>query len=189
MKKSPLYTRTGDRGTTALVDGSRVAKNSPRLEAYGTVDELNATIGNLIASAPIDSRTSTFLTDIQSRLFDIGSYLATDAGNNPSLAESLLPQLDSPITRMESEIDRLDSQLQPLHKFVLPQGTQSAAAAHLARTVCRRAERRILDLADTAPVSSDIIRYINRLSDYLFVLARFNNHLAHTHEIFWEKSC
>lgn len=191
MKKSPIYTRTGDKGTTSLVDGTRVAKNSVRIEAYGTVDELNSFIGLLMASEPLTPDDRSMLTDIQARLFDIGSYLA--AGNR-EMSERLLPDLSSSLQMMEDTIDLYDSQLPPLHSFVLPQGTPSAAAAHVARAVARRAERRILDLdaylAASTPdapqrIDMDVRRYVNRLSDYLFILSRHCNHLAGIGDICW----
>lgn len=188
MKKSAVYTRTGDSGTTSLVNGARVKKNSVRLEAYGTIDELNSFIGAVICAKPLAEEDAEFLTSVQRDLFDIGSYLATDAGLDPDLAQRMLPaDMESAISEMEHQIDRLDSSIEPMKSFVLPQGSQSSAAAHMARTVARRAERRALDLADVAQVDEIVIRYLNRLSDYLFVLARFNNHLDRRGEIFWHK--
>lgn len=201
MKKSPLYTRTGDKGTTALVDGSRVAKNSVRIEAYGTVDELNSFIGVLIASEPLTDADRRQLTDIQARLFDIGSYLAA---GNAEMSARLLPELDGSLKALEDAIDMSDSELPRMNSFVLPQGAPSAAAAHVARAVARRAERRILslsdvlsdrsdmsdmsdgsDVSDSAPVDASVLRYINRLSDYLFVLSRHCNRLAGINDICW----
>ena len=141
MKKSPIYTRTGDKGMTSLVDGSRLAKNSVRIEAYGTVDELNSFIGVLIASDPLTDDDRALLTDIQARLFDIGSYLAS---GNAEMSERLRPRLDGAIEALEHVLDLYDSELPPMRSFVLPQGAPSAAAAHVARAVARRAERRIL---------------------------------------------
>lgn len=177
-----IYTRTGDKGTTSLVDGTRLNKNSVRIEAYGTVDELNSFIGSVIASAPIEDSDRKMLTAIQNRLFDIGSYLAAGSAE---MSERLLPALESPIADLEREIDRLDSLLPRHDKFILPQGTPSCAAANVARAVARRAERRILDFAAAADVDSSVLRYINRLSDYLFVLSRHFNAIAGIDEIFW----
>lgn len=192
MKKSPVYTRTGDTGTTALVDGTRVAKNSVRIEAYGTVDELNSFIGMLIASEPLTDNDRRQLTDIQARLFDIGSYLAA---GNAEMSARLLPELDGSLKDIEGTIDLYDSELPRLNSFVLPQGAPSAAAAHVARAVARRAERRILSLSDVLSAKSDrsdlacidasVLRYINRLSDYLFVLSRHCNRLAGINDICW----
>lgn len=189
MEKSKLYTRTGDNGTTSLVGGQRVAKNSVRLEAYGTVDELNSAIGLILAAAPLAHDDREFLTYIQSRLFDLGSYLATDSQTNAELAASMFPSVEKAISRLESEIDRLDAAVEPMRNFVLPQGAPSAAAAHLARTIARRTERRVLDLAAEAHVDPLVVKFVNRLSDYLFILARFNNHLANCDEIIWIKDC
>ncbi|MBD5247713.1 MAG: cob(I)yrinic acid a,c-diamide adenosyltransferase [Barnesiella sp.] len=180
MKKSALYTRTGDKGTTSLVDGTRVAKNSARIEAYGTVDELNSFIGVLIASDPLTADDRTLLTDIQARLFDIGSYLA--AGNE-EMTLRLTPRLDASLATLEQTIDALDAEVPALRCFVLPQGVASAAAAHLARAVARRAERRILDFSNE--VDPAVLRYINRLSDYLFILSRHCNFIAGIGDIPW----
>lgn len=183
MKKSALYTRTGDKGTTSLVDGSRVAKNSPRIEAYGTVDELNSFIGMLIASDPLTDDDRLLLSDIQARLFDIGSYLA--AGNE-DMTRRLTPQLDASLVALEHTIDALDAEVPALRSFVLPQGVASAAAAHVARAVARRAERRILDFSND--IDPAVLRYINRLSDYLFILSRHCNFMAGVGDICWKAS-
>lgn len=195
MKKSPIYTRTGDKGMTSLVDGTRLVKNSVRIEAYGTVDELNSFIGVLIASDPLTDDDRALLTDIQARLFDIGSYLAS---GNAEMSERLRPQLDGALEALEHVLDLYDSELPPMRSFVLPQGAPSAAAAHVARAVARRAERRILafdseltahaaDEGNTAPpcVDRQVLKYINRLSDYLFILSRHCNHLAGISDICW----
>lgn len=193
MKKSRLYTRTGDKGMTSLVDGSRIKKNSIRIEAYGTIDELNSFIGVLIASKPLTEVDCALLTDIQSRLFDIGSYLA--AGNK-EMSDRLLPQLDESLQNIENTIDLYDSEVPELRSFILPQGTPSAAAAHVARAIARRAERCILNFNDElhanaesntalTEVHESILQYINRLSDYLFILSRHCNHLAGINDICW----
>ena len=195
MKKSPLYTRTGDRGTTSLVDGTRVAKNSLRLEAYGTVDELNSSIGMILAMKPeLPSTDKELITDIQSRLFDIGAWLATDAATNPDLAARLLPaDLADSISVMEAAIDRLHGEVPEIKSFILPAGAPAACACHIARCVARRAERRILDLADSISDSARdgftlVIAYVNRLSDYLFILARAANAIAGLADTPWTPS-
>lgn len=195
MKKSPIYTRTGDKGMTSLVDGTRLVKNSVRIEAYGTVDELNSFIGVLIASEPLTDDDRALLTDIQARLFDIGSYLAS---GNAEMSERMRPQLDGALEALEHVLDLYDSELPPMRSFVLPQGAPSAAAAHVARAVARRAERRILafnseltahaaDEGYTGPqcVDKQVLKYINRLSDYLFILSRHCNHIAGIADIYW----
>ncbi len=208
MKKSPLYTRTGDRGMTSLVDGTRVRKNSPRVSAYGTLDELNAMVGLLQAhcttltpnttdnsdsSNPSDNSilytlnsTLSTLNSILSTLFDIGAYLATPDKEDNSILYTLNSILSKRLADLEHQIDLLDSLVPPLRLFVLPGGSIPAAHAHVARTVCRRAERDILTLADTgAHVDPTVLTYINRLSDYLFILARYLNHLTSTPELTW----
>lgn len=186
MKQSKIYTRTGDKGTTSLVGGSRVPKDHSRLEAYGTVDELNSHIGVVISSDECPAREREFLLDIQSRLFDIGSELACPPESPFKLPVSVSPQKTY---ALEQEIDRLYAELPAVNQFVLPSGTPLAAATHVARTVCRRAERRVLTLSGTAEVNPEIVKYLNRLSDYLFALARYFNHMSDTDEIFWKKDC
>lgn len=168
MKKSNVYTRTGDRGTTSLVGGERIDKDSVRLESYGTIDELNSWLGLLVAEAP-DDEIKDFLQEVQNRLFDIGSYLAT-AGATECKAISALA-----IGRIEESIDRLDSEVPPMKCFVLPGGCRESCHAQIARTVCRRAERRIVALSHEATVDDAVMRFVNRLSDWLFVYARLLN--------------
>ncbi len=169
-----IYTRTGDSGDTALGDGSRVAKNDPRVAAYGTVDETNATVGlaRLHASGEIDER----LAAIQNDLFDLGADLCrpetdreTEAGHPP------LRMSDSQVERLESEIDGMNERLEPLRSFILPGGNALAAHLHLCRTVARRAERLTVDLAAGRQVNPAAVRYLNRLSDWFFVAARLAN--------------
>lgn len=164
-----IYTKTGDKGMTSLIGGKRVAKNSLRLEAYGTVDELNSCIG-MVQCHLRDTVLMQELLEIQSRLFDVGGHLATDPESDSVKGKICVNEAD--VQLLEQAIDRMDSELPPMKYFVLPGGSQAVASCHLARTVCRRAERRILDLAETAPVDEMVVKYINRLSDYLFVLAR-----------------
>lgn len=175
MRITKVYTRTGDRGTTRLVGGEERRKDDARIEAYGTVDELNAVIGIARAEAEGASEESSaqldaILADIQDDLFNVGTDLAT-----PEVArwESMHRVGDAEIVRLEEVIDRLNDPLPPLKEFVLPGGGKLGAALHLARTVCRRAERRSIPLAEEQPELLDgPIRYLNRLSDLLFVMAR-----------------
>ena len=207
MKKSPLYTRTGDTGMTSLIGGQRVAKNSPRVSAYGTLDELNAMVGLVQAHCTeLDDFVTASLLSVNNTLFNIGAYLATPSqqsaaqqessadgtsaseaqANDP--AEKITATLTPVLADLEHQIDLLDSMTPPLHLFVLPGGSIGAAHAHVARTVCRRAEREILTLADTgAYVAPIVLTYINRLSDYLFILARYINHFTGTAELTWHR--
>ncbi len=185
MTKSNVYTRTGDRGTTSLVGGTRVAKDSPRLEAYGTVDELNSWLGLIALSRNIDDQDRRLIGSVQNRLFDIGSMLATE----PDSKWQPQPLGPDAVAEIELAIDRLDAALPAHNRFILPGGCEDAARTHIARCVARRAERRIITLADQTDVDPAIISYINRLSDYLFVLARAINHNFGSDEIFWEKNC
>lgn len=177
-----IYTRTGDDGTTSLVGGRRVSKTDVRLEAYGCVDELNANIG-LLAAFMSDGSDLQNLRWIQNKLFCIGGALATDT-DTTKLPDSCHIS-SSDVTRLESMIDAASEGLPQQKAFILPGGCQSAAVCHMARTVCRRAERRILQLDSIHKVNSDIIIFVNRLSDYLFVMSRRLNFLSSTPEIFW----
>lgn len=186
MRKSLVYTKTGDRGTTSLVGGTRVPKTHLRIEAYGTIDELNSYLGWLCSSLK-DESDRGFLQKIQHRLFAVGAYLATD---QEALTLNSTVVIDAEtVTELEAEIDRLDEKLPALHAFILPGGTQHAALCHVCRTVCRRAERRILALSETTTISADLLAFVNRLSDYLFVLSRKINLNEECHEIFWDNSC
>ncbi len=187
MKKSFIYTCTGDAGTTSLVGGKRVKKNCCRIEAYGSVDELNSALGLLVAMPDVKEEHRALINIVQNKLFNIGAYLATDNDGGEILPARGLS--DSDIARIEQAIDEIDLQLPQLRSFVLPGGSQSAAAAHVCRTSCRRAERRIIDLAETAHVDPAVLKYINRLSDFLFVFARFCNINNDIDEIFWDKDC
>ncbi len=183
MEKSKLYTRGGDAGSTSLVGGQRVAKEDVRLEAYGTVDELNAAVGLLVALLQADDADARLLRHIQNCLFVVGSSLATDIDTTPLHEASRLA--DGEVTIIERRIDEIDSLLPPLNRFVLPGGCEVAARAHLCRTICRRAERRICALSVEHAVADNVIKYVNRLSDYFFVLARYLNFTAHQPESFW----
>lgn len=167
-----IYTKTGDGGETALGSGKRVPKDDPRIEAYGTVDETNAVIGvaRLAASPNLD----VMLARVQNDLFDLGADFAVPEEEGQKFER--LTVTDAQVTRLEREIDQMNAELSPLRSFVLPGGSPSAAHLHVARTVCRRAERLAVTLARTEKVNPAAIRYLNRLSDFLFVAARFANH-------------
>lgn len=165
-----IYTKTGDKGQTSLVGGQRVSKCCDRLESYGTVDELNSHVGVLITYCT-DAKDITFLTNIQAALFVLGGYLATDNSVREVRSGNIITC--DMVSVIESEIDRLQALLPPLHLFILPGGSRAASFAHVCRTVCRRAERMILRVAENgADVDENAISYVNRLSDYFFVLAR-----------------
>lgn len=184
--KSQLYTGTGDRGLTSLVGGERVKKNSLRLEAYGTIDELSSSLGVVAADPTCSPEVKGEIREVQNELFNIGAYLATAAprGTEPACA-SLAD--GSKIEQLEGWIDSLDEQTPKIRAFVLPGGCMTAAECHMARTICRRAERAILALADEEYVDPALIRYINRLSDYLFIAARFQNFMQGIEEVTWKK--
>ncbi|HET8731545.1 MAG TPA: cob(I)yrinic acid a,c-diamide adenosyltransferase [Moraxellaceae bacterium] len=177
---SRIYTRTGDDGSTGLGDGSRVAKDHVRVEAYGTVDELNAAIGLLRAELPTDHSEQHFLGEIQHDLFDLGGELCIPG---------YVLLRDEQVNTVESEIDRLNAALPPLKDFILPGGSRAAATAHLARTICRRAERRTFTLAHSDESVREVpVRYLNRLSDYLFVLARVLARENGASEVLWSRT-
>lgn len=186
MKKSLIYTRTGDKGKTSLVGGTRVPKTHVRLEAYGTVDELNSQLGLLYTYLTEEDDRKLILW-VQHKLFSVGSYLATDQNKTTLRMESQIA--DEDIHRLERAIDEVDALLPPLKAFVIPGGSRGSAVCQVCRSVCRRAERRILAMADEHEVTENVSAYINRLSDYLFVLARKMNLLSQTDEIYWDKSC
>jgi cob(I)alamin adenosyltransferase len=168
---SRIYTRGGDKGETSLGDGSRVPKQNPRVAAYGTIDETNGVIG--LARLHAQGEADAMLARIQNDLFDLGADLCTPEDSRK--AEGALRIVDAQVERLEHEIDRMNADLEPLKSFILPGGTAASAHLHLARTVARRAERLICDLAENERVNPAAIRYINRLSDHLFVLARWEN--------------
>jgi cob(I)alamin adenosyltransferase len=186
MKKSIVYTGTGDKGMTSLVGGQRVAKTHPRLEAYGTIDELNAFLGLLMTDID-DTETLNLLQFIQHKLFSAGSCLATDTTHTSLKTESRITPEN--IQRLEQGIDRIDSELPGMTGFVLPGGCRSAALAHVCRTVCRRAERQIYHLAEDAHVDETILIFMNRISDLLFVIARSECLCKNRHEIIWDNAC
>ncbi|MBQ6225256.1 MAG: cob(I)yrinic acid a,c-diamide adenosyltransferase [Bacteroidaceae bacterium] len=176
-----VYTKTGDAGTTSLVGGKRVPKDCARLESYGTVDELNAHVGLLLTYVS-ENQDRECLISIQNRLFVVGAQLATEAPNVPS---SVIK--DDDVTNLENNIDKASEGLPKWRGFTLPGGCREAAEAHVCRTVCRRAERRILTLNSVEKVDPQLIKYINRLSDYFYVLALRLNFLHGTEEILWQK--
>lgn len=177
-----IYTKTGDKGTTSLIGGTRVPKYHPRIEAYGTVDELISYIG-LIRDQAIDANTFDVLVSVQDKLMACASILAADCEN----CNVKIPQItDDNIIALEKEMDKMDQELPPLTSFVLPGGHTTVSYCHIARNVCRRAERNTIHLADSIPVQENVIRYLNRLSDYLFVLARFLSLRLKAKEILWK---
>ena len=207
MGKSNLYTRTGDAGETSLVGGERVRKSSARLEAYGTLDEFSSFLGVVLSAPSCPEELKGQLLKIQNELFNLGAYLATAPapGTTPSCGLT-----DADLSELEGWIDALDEQTPKIRAFVLPGGCELAAHAHVARTVCRRAERRILALTEEESVAAGVdfeetedrdsplsptgtyvdpmlLRYINRLSDYLFIAARWLNFMAGVDEIVWQQ--
>ena len=188
MKKSPIYTRSGDKGMTSLVGGIRVRKTHPRLEAYGTVDELNAQIGMLVTVLS-DEQDKALLRFVQCQLFSLGAYLATDFEVSKIKADCRIEAKH--IERLEYAIDEADHSLPPLKAFVLPGGAFAATLCHVCRTVCRRAERRIfaLEESEICEIDENVKRFMNRLSDYFFVLSRKLNELTHEREFYWDKNC
>lgn len=186
MKITKVYTRTGDKGTTSLVGGVRIKKSSARLEAYGTVDELSAHLGLLAAMLPEGMERDNVIR-VQNNLFNVCTHLATDQSQTPLYPSAHLAEGETEF--LEQEVDRMMQLLPERQGFILPGGTQAAAQAHVARTACRRAERRIATLAEEAEVGTDIQQYVNRLSDYLFVLAKIINFNSGQTEIIWQNAC
>jgi cob(I)alamin adenosyltransferase len=182
--KYKIYTKTGDDGTSGLVGGNRVKKSDLRLEAYGTVDELNSWIG-LIRSAISDHEVSDLLMDIQNNLFIIGSKLASDE-QGKRITDILVIDPDK-IENLEKAIDKYEAHLPVIHNFILPGGSVLSGYCHIARTVCRRAERCIIRMDEDPTMDKRIVQYVNRLSDYLFVLARKIANETGVEEIFWTK--
>ena len=176
---SKIYTRTGDDGTTGLGDGSRTAKDSPRVEAYGTVDEANSAIGVVLSHDALPDSVRSSLTDVQHDRFELGGELCIPG--HSAITESM-------IDRLEHELDEHNSELPALNDFILPGGSPAAAACHLARTIVRRAERRTKSLADEEPVRSEVLRYLNRLSDLLFVYARVLSRMEGGSEVLWNRN-
>jgi len=180
VRKSPLYTRQGDNGTTSLFGGQRVDKDHPRVEALGSLDELNSALG-LAMSLMRQRRALVLLKEVQADLFDLGAELASPGGDR-----CLLPQ--GRVEALERAIDEYDAKTPPLKKFVLPGGAPAAAALHLARAICRRAERKVVALSHREQVHPEVMIYLNRLSDLLFALARYVNKSEGRKETFWPGS-
>lgn len=177
-----IYTKTGDKGKTSLIGGTRVAKSDVRIEAYGTVDELNSYIG-LVRDQEVNRNRAAILKEIQDRLFTIGASLASD----PVKSKMKTPDLhNEDVLLLEQEIDNYTSEVPPLRAFVLPGGHQSVSFCHVARCVCRRAERIAIQLQQESEVEDLVIIYLNRLSDYLFALCRIMTHELGAEEIAWK---
>lgn len=177
-----IYTKTGDKGQTSLIGGTRVPKHHMRIEAYGTVDELNSYIG-LIRDQQIDEHSKQLLIEIQDRLFTIGSILASD----PEKSKAKIPDLkEEDIILLENEIDKMNETLPEMRSFILPGGHTTVSYCHIARCVCRRAERLTIHLSENSFVSDVVIKYLNRLSDYLFMLSRKLTKDLHAQEIPWK---
>ncbi|MGL4333146.1 MAG: cob(I)yrinic acid a,c-diamide adenosyltransferase [Bacteroidales bacterium] len=185
-KKSLLYTKTGDKGTTSLVGGTRISKASVRLDSYGTMDELNSYIGLLLCEMDDNEPEKETLRFIQHKLFSVGGYLASEP-DSPYFKPGCTVSEDN-IKHIEMHIDSIDANLPKLHAFVLPGGSKAAAVASIARTICRRGERIICALNEESPVDDTVMRFVNRLSDYLFALSRMLC-LKESNEIFWDKDC
>lgn len=186
MKVTKVYTKTGDKGMTSLVGGVKVSKTDARIEAYGTVDELSSQLG-LLASFMKDGANRNFVQNIQRNLFTVCSYLATDMTKTPLAHAFTLDPAE--VNAVEAEIDRILDNIPQQTSFILPGGSHEAAIAHVCRTVCRRAERRIFALNEITELDPAVLQYVNRLSDYLFVLARKLNFIDGIREKTWNKSC
>lgn len=176
-----IYTKGGDKGQTSLFGGKRLSKDHIRIEAYGTIDELNSFVGLLTANLPT-SVYNNLLVNIQNRLFDIGSHLASDAD------KMVLPSHidDNDIKSLENGIDAMNEELPPLKNFILPGGSQTISLAHVCRTICRRAERRVVTLQQNEEIENQVVIYLNRLSDFFFTLARYEAHVSQIEEIKWQ---
>lgn len=181
--KSNLYTRTGDGGTTSLVDGSRASKAHPRVEAYGDIDELSSALGLLASAKECPDEIRDEITHVQHILFEVGGYLATPVAEG---ASPMLKGMEEETAKVEGWVDSLDERVPKLRSFILPGGSETASRCHVARTVCRRAERKMTALAETEYVDPQVISYINRLSDYLFIAARYLNFLGGIEDIAWK---
>lgn len=177
-----IYTKTGDKGETGLFGGKRVPKDALRIEAYGSVDELNSLLG-VISSMKPDQAIANIVERVQNQLFDLGADLATPVTQK----STVIPRIaKSHSTALEKEIDTLEGSLAPLQSFILPGGSPIASYLHLARTVCRRAERCVVRLSRSEEIGGHVIIYLNRLSDLLFIMARYANHIEHHPEVQWK---
>ena len=180
-----IYTKTGDQGETGLFDGSRVSKHSPRVDAYGDVDELNAVLGMALSFIQDDAELRACLLEVQRNLFVVGAHLADPTARVEAKRGEKAHLTEQTVLQLEQWIDRFDEQLPPLRQFILPSGSKGGATLHYARTVCRRAERQIVALSQQVDVSPLILAYMNRLSDFLFVVARMENRRQGRPEIPW----
>lgn len=178
-----IYTKTGDKGQTSLIGGRRVSKADLRIDAYGTVDELNSWIG-LVRDQAINEVRRDLLKEIQDRLFTVGATLATDP--DKAIKRAIPDVISDDIGLLEQAMDAMDTELPPLRAFVLPGGHESVSYCHLARTVCRRAERLVISLNEQSPVDELVLQYLNRLSDYLFVLSRKMAQELNAEEVAWK---
>ena len=177
-----IYTKTGDKGNTSLIGGKRVPKYHNRIEAYGTIDELNSYMG-LIRDLVEEKETKLLISEIQSKLMHASSVLATETEENQKKYAKII---EEDINTLEKEIDRMNEELPPLTKFILPGGHQTVSHCHIARTICRRAERSMVQVADNDYVDELVIKYVNRLSDYLFTLARYMSNKLGADEVEWK---
>ncbi len=177
-----IYTKTGDKGFTSLIGGSRVPKYHIRIESYGTVDELNSCLGMIACQPDVDLHDREVLKQVQDRLFDMGAVLAADPQRSVMELPGIIP---ADITLLEAEMDAMEKELPALKHFILPGGNTTISYCHLARCVCRRAERLTVQLAQDSPVDEHILIYLNRLSDHLFMLARKIGHQQNIEEIRW----
>jgi cob(I)alamin adenosyltransferase len=174
-----IYTKSGDKGQTSLYGGKRVDKSDARVEAYGTIDELNSAVGVVISHLEKEDKLRNFLSEVQSDLFTIGTFLA---GNK----KQPLDTISKRVPEMEQYIDEIDSHLPPLKNFILPSGTPEASFSHLARSICRRAEREVVRLTNSQKVEVSVITYLNRLSDFLFIVARYLNMKNNILDAIWK---
>jgi cob(I)alamin adenosyltransferase len=177
-----IYTKKGDAGETGLFGNVRVPKDDPRIETYGTFDELNALLGLVRAEGGFPEKTDATLLRVQNELFQLGAELATPRGKSSGV--TLIDA--SRIEKLEKEIDEMEEKLQPLKTFILPGGSKPSAFLHLARTICRRAERSLISLNRSEPVRPEVLQYVNRLSDHLFVCARFVNFSQKVTDVAWK---
>ena len=176
-----IYTKGGDAGETGLRGGVRVPKDDLRIEAYGTLDELNAVLGGVLAASDVPADLRKMLLRVQGEIFQLGAELASPRGKSSGLALIDLPEIEA----LEKEIDQMELKLKPLKTFILPGGTPASAQVHFARTVSRRAERKLVTLHRAEPLRPTVLQYVNRLSDALFVVARFLNHVKQVEDIPW----